>query len=96
MKHIIHDWNDDQCITILSNCRRGIVVGGKVLVVEMVVPDGNEPAMSKLLDLQMLAILPGQERTADEYRTIFQKSGFDLTRILPTISPYSIIEGIAV
>lgn len=96
MKHIIHDWNDEQCITILRNCRSGIAAGGKLLVIEMVVPDGNEPSMSKLLDLQMLAILPGQERTADEYRTLFQQAGFELTRIVPTMSPYSIIEGIAV
>ena len=96
MKHIIHDWNDDQCLTILRNCHRGIRAGGKVLLVEMVVPDGNEPSMSKLLDLQMLAILPGQERTAGEYRALFQQSGFELTRIVPTMSPYSIIEGVAV
>ncbi|MBD2705361.1 methyltransferase [Spirosoma sp. BT702] len=96
MKHIIHDWNDEQCLTILRNCRRSIVENGKLLVVEMVIPDGNEPSMSKLLDLQMLAILPGKERTANEYRALFQQSGFKLTQIVPTMSPYSIIEGVAV
>jgi len=95
MKHIIHDWNDAQCMTILQNCRRAIQVEGRILVIEMVVPDGNEPSISKLLDLQMLAILPGRERTAYEYRTLFEQSGFELTKIIPTQSPYSVIEGVA-
>jgi hypothetical protein len=93
MKHILHDWNDDQCVAILKNCRQGIVPGGKVLVVEMVVPEGNEPSMSKWADLQMLAMLPGKERTAQEYKTLFNQAGFELTKIIPTDSPYSIMEG---
>ena len=96
MKHIIHDWNDDECITILKHCRKGIIDGGKLLVIEMVVPTGNEPSLSKLLDLQMLAVLPGCERTEAEYDTLFNESGFKLTKIVPTTSPYSIIEGVAV
>ncbi|HAO48443.1 MAG TPA: methyltransferase [Runella sp.] len=96
MKHIIHDWNDQQCIAILSNCRKGIKKGGKVLLVEMVLPDGNEPSMGKLLDLQMLSVLPGCERTRAEYADLLEKSGFALTQIVPTLSPYSVIEGVAV
>jgi hypothetical protein len=96
LKHIIHDWNDEQCAAILNNCRKGIVSGGKVLVVEMIVPEGSEPSLSKLSDLQMMAILPGQERTENEYRTLFNKTGFELTKIVPTISPDSVIEGVAI
>ncbi|MDX2301641.1 MAG: methyltransferase [Microscillaceae bacterium] len=96
MKHIIHDWNDEECVTILKNCRKGIVDGGKLLVIEMVVPKGNEPSLSKLLDLQMLAVLPGCERTEDEYSTLFSKASFKLTNIIPTMSPYSVIEGVAI
>jgi hypothetical protein len=96
MKHIIHDWNDDECEIILKHCRKGITEGGKLLVIEMVVPQGNEPSLSKLLDLQMLAVLPGCERTEEEYKTLFAKAGFQLTKIVPTMSPYSVIEGIAV
>ena len=96
MKHIIHDWNDEQCITILSNCRQAMVENGKVLVVEMVVPEGNEPSLSKFLDLQMLQYLPGCERTEKEYRELFDKAGFQLTRIVPTMSPFSVIEGVKV
>ena len=95
MKHIIHDWNDEQCITLLQNCRKAMVEGGKVLVVEMVVPEGNEPSPAKLLDLQMLQYLPGCERTENEYRQLFDNGGFNLTRIIPTMSPFSIIEGVS-
>ena len=96
MKHIIHDWNDEECVTILKNCRKGITEGGKLLVIEMVVPPGNEPSLSKLLDLQMLAVLPGCERTEEEYSALFGAAGFKLTRIVPTMSPYSVIEGVTI
>ena len=95
MKHIIHDWNDEQCITLLQNCRKAMTVGGKVLVVEIVVPEGNEPSPGKLIDLQMLQYLPGCERTEKEYRQLFDNAGFKLTRIIPTTSPFSIIEGVS-
>lgn len=94
MKHIIHDWNDEQCVTILQNCRKAMTAGGKILVVEMVVPEGNEPSLAKFLDLQMLQYLPGCERTEKEYRELFYKAGFELTRIVPTMSPFGIIEGV--
>ncbi len=96
MKHIIHDWNDEECITILKHCRKGITEGGKLLVIEMVVPEGNEPSLSKLLDLQMLAVLPGCERTEAEYNRLFNEAGFTLTKIVSTMSPYSVIEGVAI
>ncbi|WP_262892587.1 methyltransferase [Hymenobacter qilianensis] len=94
MKHIIHDWNDEQSLTILNNCREAMNPEGKVLVVEMVLPEGNEPSFGKFLDLQMLLYLRGCERTEAEYRQLFGKAGLELTRILPTRSPFSIIEGI--
>ncbi|QJW90665.1 methyltransferase [Spirosoma taeanense] len=93
MKHIIHDWSDEQCIAILKNCRKAMKEGGRVLVVEMVVPEGNEPSPAKFLDLQMLQFLPGCERTEKEYEALFDEAGLSLTRIIPTMSPFSIIEG---
>lgn len=69
--------------------------GGKVLVVEMIVPEGNEPSPAKFLDLQMLQYLPGCERTETEYRELFDKAGFELSRVVPTMSPFSVIEGIS-
>ncbi|MEJ7588195.1 MAG: methyltransferase [Ferruginibacter sp.] len=94
MKHIIHDWDDEQCITILKNCRNTMTPGGKVLVVEMIIPGGNEPSIGKFIDLQMLLYLPGCERTEAEYRILFDKAGLQLTRIVPTMSPFRIIEGV--
>jgi hypothetical protein len=90
MKHIIHDWNDAECVM------KGISEGGKLLVIEMVVPTGNEPSLSKLLDLQMLAVLPGCERTEAEYSALLNQAGFKLTKIVSTMSPYSVIEGVAI
>ena len=67
---------------------------GKLLVAEMVVPDGNDPHPSKILDLEMLATPGGVERTEQEYRDLYAAAGFRLTRIVPTRSPFSIIEGV--
>ncbi len=94
MKHIIHDWSDDECVKILSHCRAGLNEGGKVLVVEMVLPEGNAPAVSKFLDLQMLLVLSGCERTESEYRALFDRAGLELTRVIPTPSPYSVLEAV--
>lgn len=93
LKHIIHDWSDEECLTILRHCRAGMTAGGKVLIVEMVIPERNVPSVSKFLDLQMLLFLTGRERTEAEYRALLDRAGFDLTRIVPTPSPYSVIEG---
>jgi len=93
MKHIIHDWDDEHSIKILQNIRTAMNKKGKVLIIEMVVPEGNEPSPSKALDLQMLVMEGGKERTAREYSKLLETSGFKLTRIVPTKSPYSVIEG---
>ena len=92
MKHIIHDWDDERCITILENIRAAMNGDGKVLIVETVVPEGNEPHYSKLLDLEMLVSPGGAERTAEEYSELLYRAGFRMTRIIPTKSPFSIIE----
>ncbi|MEO7660616.1 MAG: methyltransferase [Pyrinomonadaceae bacterium] len=94
MKHIIHDWDDDRCVTILKNIHRAMTGDGKVLIVEMVVPEGNDPHPSKSLDLEMLASPGGLERTEGEYRDLYAAAGFRLNRIVPTKSPFSIIEGV--
>lgn len=93
MKHIIHDWDDEHSIKILQNIRAAINEKGKVLIIEMVVPEGNEPSPSKALDLLMLVMEGGKERTAREYSMLLETSGFRLTKIVPTKSPYSVIEG---
>ena len=94
MKHIIHDWDDERCITILKNIYAVMKDNGKVLIVESVVPEGNEPHYSKLLDLEMLVSPGGKERTETEYAELLEKAGFRLTRIVPTKSPFSVVEGV--
>ena len=94
MKHIIHDWEDEKSIQILRNCRRAMTDAGKVLIVEMVVPEGNASSPSKFLDLEMLLFLHSYERTEKEYAELLAKAGFKLTRVIATDSPYSIVEGV--
>ncbi len=93
MKHIIHDWDDERSIKILQNVRSAMNDTGKVLIIEMVIPEGNESSPSKILDLQMLIGTGGKERTEDEYGKLLEASGFRLTKIVPTKSPLSVIEG---
>jgi SAM-dependent methyltransferase len=93
MKHILHDWNDDDSIRILRHCHRALPPGGRLFVVEAVVPPPGERGWAKLLDLEMLAITPrGRERTEREYAALFEKGGFRLTRVVPTLSPVAIVE----
>lgn len=94
MKHIIHDWDDERALQILRNCHRVMRVGDKVLLVEMVIPQGNEPNPGKFLDLEMLLYTGGCERTQEEYRDLLDRAGFKLTKITPTESPYSVIEAV--
>jgi hypothetical protein len=93
MKHIIHDWNDELCVKILQNIGSVMNKKGKVLIVEMVVPEINLPSPAKMLDLQMLVMEGGKERTKEEFQSLLKTAGFNLTNIHPTKSPCSIIEG---
>ena len=93
MRHIIHDWHDDDALKILRRCREAIWPKGKLLLVELVIPPGNDPHPGKLLDLEMLCIASGKERTEEEYRELYARAGWKLTRVVPTQSPVSIIEG---
>jgi hypothetical protein len=94
MKHIVHDWEDERALTILKNCHRAATENAKLLVVEMVIPEGNAPSLGKFLDLEMLLLLHSYERTEAEYRTLFEQAGFKLTRIVPTALPHSVIEAV--
>jgi hypothetical protein len=93
MRHIIHDWDDERSLTILRNIHKVIPATGKLLVVEGVIPPGNDESFGKLLDLTMLTLPGGKERTEQEYRTLFNQGGFELTRIVPTAAEVSVIEG---
>ncbi len=93
LKHILHDWDDDRCIAILNNCRRVMPIDGRLLVVELIIPPDNEPDYGKYLDLNMLVLYTGRERTEAEYRKLFEVTGFALTRVVATSSEVSVIEG---
>ena len=92
LSHIIHDWSEDQCLTILRHCRRAMKSASRLLIIEMVLPSGDTPHPGKMLDMMMLVGPGGQERTEAEYRTLLNKAGLRLTRVVPTASAVSIVE----
>ena len=92
LSHIIHDWSEGQCLTILGNCRRAMKSGSRLLIVEMVLPAGDEPHPGKMLDMMMLVGPGGQERTAPEYGVLLGKAGLRMTRVVPTESAVSVVE----
>lgn len=96
LKWIIHDWNDERARTILKNCRNAITNDGKLILVEAVIPPGNEPHFGKFLDLNMMVMTGGLERTEEEFRRLLDASGFRLVRVIPTNSPISIIEAVPI
>ena len=95
MKYILHDWDDELCVKILENCRRAMAPNGRVLVVDTVIPPGNDPHWGKLLDINMLVGPGGRERTRSEFVQLFARAGLRLRRIVPTASPLSIVEGVS-
>ncbi|MDA9467504.1 methyltransferase [Bradyrhizobium sp. CCBAU 53415] len=94
LSHILHDWNDEQCVTILDNCRRAMKPGGRLLIIEMVLPPGDTPHPGKILDMVMLVVVGGVERTEAEYAALLSKSGFRLNSTVPTNSAVSIVEAV--
>jgi hypothetical protein len=95
LKSVLHNWDDAQCGVILERCRAAIAPGGRLLVVERVIPVGTLPAEGKLFDINMLVMQGGRERTELEYARLFSAAGFQLRRVVPTAAPVSIIEGLA-
>ena len=94
MSHIIHDWSEEQCMTIFGNCRKAMRPDSRLLIVETVIPEDNSPHQGKLQDLVMLVLPGGQERTAAEYDSLLAKGGFKLRRVIPTTSVVSIVEAV--
>lgn len=94
MRAIIHDWDDEKSLLILKNCHQAMPERGKLLLVESILPPGNEPSLGKFVDVLMLMMTGGRERSEDEYRSLLQASGFELTRVISTPSMLSIIEAV--
>ncbi len=92
IKHIIHDWDDEDCVRILANCKAAMSDHANLLVCEKVVPPGNEPSVAKTIDLVMLVLTDGgRERTEEEFRDLFARAGLRLARVVPTRADNSIL-----
>lgn len=94
LSHIIHDWNEEQCLTILGHCRRAMAPDGRLLLVEMVLPEGDTPHPGKLTDMVMLTVPGGEERTPSQYDALLNKARFKMTRVVPTASLVSVVEAV--
>jgi hypothetical protein len=94
MSHIIHDWDDGENATILGNVREAMKPDGKLLLVETVLPEGDEPHMGKMLDMMMMLVPGGEERTAAEYAELLEPNGFRMTLVVPTGSAVSVVEAV--
>ena len=96
MSHVIHDWSEEQCLSILANCHRAMPQGSRLLIIESVLPEGNSFHPGKMLDMSMLTLTPGQERSEPEYHALLEKANFKLNQVIPTSSAVSIVEAIPV
>jgi len=96
IKHILHDWNDAICLKILKAVRAAMNPGAKVVVVEFAVPDEGAAGTTLCLDLLMMVVLDGKERTSAEFAELFAQAGLKHTRTIPTPGPFMLIEAEAV
>lgn len=96
LKNVIHDWPDDHAVKILGNVRNAARSGSHVLLVEYVIPGHDREFVGKWADLEMLLVAGARERTAAQYGRLLSRAGFRLTRVVPTASPISVVEAIAV
>lgn len=95
-KNVIHDWPDEQALTILRNIRAAAEPATHLLLAEFVIPEHPRRFVGNWTDLEMLMATAARERTEDEYRRLYEQAGFRLTRVVPTVAPISLIEGVAV
>jgi len=91
LSHVIHDWSEERCLQILGNCRQAMKPASKLLLVELVLGEGNAPGFGSA-DMTMMALTGGSERTAQEYGTLLAGSGLRMTRVVPTASNATIVE----
>ena len=95
-RHLLHDYDDDDCIKMLNNVRRAMKPDSRVLVLEKTVPTDDTPGPGRWLDLHVMLLTGGRERTVPEYQALFEKAGLKLERVLPTAHPaVEIIEVVA-
>jgi hypothetical protein len=92
LRRVVHDFDDDHALALLTTLRRDMTDDATLLLLESVVPPGGGPHFAKSLDLDMLLFVGGRERTEQEYAALLDRAGFELTRVVPTISPISLVE----
>ena len=91
---VLHDWNDERAAAILRSCRQAMPKNGRLLIIETIVPETNSASFSKLLDVNMMVMTCGRERTKSEFQVLLSRAGFRIQRVTPTLAPHSIIEAI--
>jgi hypothetical protein len=96
MKSVIHDWDDDEALQILRNCRKVLPENGALLLVELGLSEPNQPSVGKAIDLYMLVLTGGLERTVDEYRELLARAGLSLSRVVPSGTGFIIFEALPV
>ena len=94
LSYILHDWDDESSLRILRTVGKAAAPGARIVLVETVIPPGDAPHLAKSIDLTMLAMLTGRERTGTEYAGLLDGAGFTMDRIVPTSTPYSFIEAV--
>jgi len=95
LQRVLHDWDDEHSVKILRACAKAARSPARVLISEAIIPAGNDAAYAKLIDLHMLVMTHGgKERTQEEYRELLSESGWTYTRVVPTTSPFSLVEGV--
>jgi ubiquinone/menaquinone biosynthesis C-methylase UbiE len=95
LAHVLHDWTDEQALPLLKNCRKAISANGRLLIIEAVLPAGDVPHHGKLMDLLMLTVTGGMERSEQEFGSLLAAAGFRLNRVVPTATHQSILEAVA-
>ncbi len=95
LSHILHDWDDHECGRILANIQSAAQPGARLRVLEFVVPSGPEPHLAKMIDLTMLGMLTGRERSRSQWKALLETNGFRLDRIVATPTPLSVLEATA-
>ncbi|MFF1463343.1 methyltransferase [Streptomyces sp. NPDC058330] len=92
LKFVLHDWDDDACVRVLRNCRAALRPGGRLLVMELLVDTVGTPGLEPLMDLNMMALSTGRERSLDEFKSLFERAGLSLARTVSSASKVSVLE----
>jgi hypothetical protein len=96
LKYILHDWDDARCVRILENCRRAMRPGARIAVIELLIGEIGEPGLAPVMDMNMMVLVSGRERSLSEYEELFSAAGLRISSVIPTGTPMVIVEGMAI